>query len=130
MNHRKEYVWQNGNLGDKLMDVGSYIPLFGLVFDNTLNKRVESYICKKYSEWEVYSEINKFREKALAKDSYHFFSSLLVSALLLKGLVNVDPDKKIEKLEGPDSLENIIKVIGAKNNTDSQKTFNYTDYFA
>jgi len=128
MNYRKDYVWKNGDLGDKLMEIGSYVPLLGLPLDNTLNKRVEKYIEAKYSENNFYSEINKFRERSLAKESYHAFTSLLISIFLLQHFLHNGPKRHMKKIEGPSSLENVIKVIGVNKN--SEKTFNYENYFS
>jgi hypothetical protein len=127
MNLRKEYILQNGNLGDKILDSVSYVPILGLPLDKVLNKRVGEYLKTVYSGEELNIRLDNLERKIIAKDSYHFFSSLAISVLLLQRLISNENRLPQEKLEGPDSLENVIKVIGKNNN--SEKTFNYLDYF-
>jgi len=127
MNYRKEYAWANGDLGNKLLDIFSYIPLVGIQMDNVLNKRIEDYLEKTYSGEVLNSKINDFKRKSIIKENYHVISALLISVFFLQRLTSSEPKRPQEKLEGPSSLENVIKVIGTNEN--SHRTFNFEDYF-
>lgn len=126
MNYRKEYLWKNGNLGNKIMDGASYIPVLGLVFDDILDKKIKTKLKDNPLE------IEKFKNRPAFKGIYH----LIASALIALSISNNYPELKSSKEKsdvGPSSLENIIKVIGNNNNNNdnnSSKTFNYLDYFA
>jgi|GEM_PF-4593059 len=128
MNYRREYLWKKGNLGDKLMDIGSYIPAFGLVFDNILNKKIEKKLGKGYCGDNFAYEMGKFKDKTLGKDIYHLVSSFTCALLISSNLSSSDVKKVPEKLEGPNSLEEVIKVIGKNNEPD--KIFHYSNYLA
>lgn len=128
MNYRKEYIWKNGNFGDKLMDIGSYFPLLGLFFDNKLDNKIENKLKVKYSKDDAFSKIQEFKDKSLLKEDYHLISSILFSILLMQKCFFSEPKIPKEKLGGPNSLENVIKVLGKNEN--SHRIFDFMNYFA
>jgi hypothetical protein len=126
MSYRKTYLRKNGNFGNQLMNVGSYIPAIGLIFDAIINKKIEKNIKFNFNVDELNYEIQNFKNKIVFKDIYHLVTSATLAILLSNSLSSSDAQIIPKQLEGPNSLENVIKSLGL--NETSENTFDYFSY--